>query len=171
MLISEVYENFRSFIVQILNDNSIGVIFANQIAPRPLKPFITIAVGSLTDISQPTRYDIDNFGKQTVLMNKSFLITLESYCDVLHQAEDLLTKIQNFLPTETAYMHFKGEMTYTKTILGVSAVPVGINGINESRAILEVEFYLTQSIEDQVGLIEHIYMTDTTTGKEIVINK
>jgi hypothetical protein len=171
MLISEVYNRFRTFVVDILANNTISVIFANQVAPRPKKPFVTIAVGQLNEFSLPIRYEIDSLGLQTVLSNKSFLITLESYCDVLHQAEDLLTTIQNFLPTETAYNHFKGEMTYIKTVLGVSAIPTGINGINESRAILETEFYLTQTIQDNVGLIEHIEIKNLNTNKEFIINK
>lgn len=171
MLISEAYNNIRSFLVQILNNNAITVIYANQVAPRAEKPFITISIGALNDLSLPMRYGIDNLGLQTILSNKSFIITFESYCDNLHQAEDLLTTVQNYLQTEIAYSHFKGEMTYMKTILGVSAIPIAINGINESRAILEVEFYLTQTVIDDVGLIEHIHITDLNTGKEIIINK
>ncbi len=171
MLLSEVYNRLRVFIVDVIADSSLKVIFANQNAPRPKKPFITMSIGQLTDMSMPMRYEIDNIGDQNILLNKSFLVTLESYTDELHKSEEMLNKLQNYMSTEIAYNAFKADMAYTKTILGVSAIPEAISGINESRAILEMEFYLTQSVVDKVGLIEHIYITDTNTGKEIIINK
>jgi hypothetical protein len=130
-----------------------------------------MSIGQLSDMSLRMRYEIDDLGQQNLLLNKSFLVTLECYADQLHQAEEVLNKIQNHMYTEIAYNAFKGDMAYTKTILGVSAIPVAISGINESRAIMELEFYLTQSVVDKVGLIEHIYITDLTNGNEIIINK
>ena len=172
MLISEVYNRLREFIESVLEMPSLTVVYANQAtAPRAKKPFITMSIGQLTDMSLAMRYAIDNTGNQNLLLNKSFLVTLESYADQLHLAEEVLNKIQNHLYTEIAYSAFKGDMAYTKTILGVSAIPAAISGINESRAIMELEFYLTQSVIDKVGLIEHIFITDLTTGDEIIINK
>lgn len=171
MLISEVYNRLREFIDSVIENPSLTVVYANQTAPRPLKPLITISIGQLTDMSLPMRYAIDNMGQQNVLLNKSFLVTLECYADVLHQSEDILNKLQNHLGTEVAYSAFKGDMAYSKTIMGVSAMPVAISGINESRSIMELEFYLIQSVIDKVGLIEHIFITDLNNGDEIIINK
>jgi hypothetical protein len=171
MLISEVYERFRVFIVDVLDESSITVIFANQIAPRPKKPFITMSINQMTDLSLPMRYGIDDLAQQKILYNKSFLVTLESYADELHKSEEMLNKLQNYLATEIAYNAFKGDMAYMKTTLGVSAIPQAISGINESRSILELEFNLTQQVIDKVGLIEHIHIVDIDTGKEIIINK
>jgi len=172
MLISEVYNLLREFIESILEMPSLTVVYANQpTAPRATKPFITMSIGKLSDMSLAMKYDIDDAGQQNVLLNKSFIVTLESYADQLHLAEEVLNKIQNYLYTEQAYSIFKGDIAYSKTVLGVSAIPAAISGINESRAILELEFYLTQSVTSNVGLIEHIFITDLTNGDEIIINK
>jgi hypothetical protein len=171
MLLSEIYSRFRTFIVSVLDNNAITIIFANQNAPRPSKPFVTISIKSLRDTSMPILGQIDDLGLQNLLLCKSFLVTLEAYSDQLHESEEILNKIQNYLSTEIAYKAFQGDMAYLKTVLGVTAVPQAISGINESRAILELEFNFTQEVQDKVGLIEHIYITDLTTVYEIIINK
>jgi hypothetical protein len=171
MLISEVYTRLAEFIVLTVNDPTISVIFANQNSPRPKKPFITIAIGALNDVSFPMKYDIDANGIQDVIMNKSFIATMEAYCDGLHQSEEILNNIQNEFRTDFSYYHFRADMVYIKTIMGVSAVPVPINGINESRAILEVEFSLNQLVRDDVGLIDHIEILDEITGNNIIIDR
>ena len=171
MLISEVYTRLAEFIVLTVNDPTISVIFANQNSPRPKKPFITITVGSLNDVSFPMKYDIDANGIQNVIMNKSFIATIEAYCDGLHQSEEILNVIQNQFRTDFSYYHFRADMVYIKTIMGVSAIPVPINGINESRAVLEVEFALNQLILDNVGLIDHVEILDEITGNNIIINR
>lgn len=171
MLISEVYTRLAEFIVLTVNDPTISVIFANQNSPRPKKPFITISIGSLQDVSFPMKYDIDANGVQDVIMNKSFIVTIEAYCDGLHQSEEILNNIQNKFRTDFSYYHFKADMVYIRTVMGVSAVPVPINGINESRAILEVEFSLNQLVRDNVGLIDHIEILDEITDDNIIIDR
>jgi hypothetical protein len=171
MLISEVYTRVYDFVVLAINDPLVTVIFANQNAPRPKKPFIIIQVGGLKEVSMPMKYEIDDNGIQNIVSNMSFIITFNSYCDVLHQAEELLNLLQRKFRTDLAYNHFKADIAYMRTIMGVSALPVAIGGINESRAIFEAEFSLTQSLLDDVGLIEHIHITDETTGDKLIINK
>lgn len=171
MLISEVYTRLAEFIVLTVNDPTISVIFANQNSPRPKKPFITISIGALNDVSFPMKYEIDANGIQNVIMNKSFIATIEAYCDGLHQSEEILNVIQNQFRTDFSYYHFRADMVYIKTIMGVSAIPVPINGINESRAVLEVEFALNQLILDNVGLIDHVEILDEITGNNIIINR
>jgi hypothetical protein len=117
------------------------------------------------------KYDIDANGVQDVIMNKSFIVTIEAYCDGLHQSEEILNNIQNKFRTDFSYYHFKADMVYIRTVMGVSAVPVPINGINESRAILEVEFSLNQLVRDNVGLIDHIEILDEITDNNIIIDR
>ena len=62
-------------------------------------------------------------------------------------------------------------MVYIRTVMGVSAIPIPINGINESRAVLEVEFALNQLVRDDVGLIDAIIVEDEITGNDILINR
>ncbi len=171
MLISEVYTRLEEFIVLSLNDPTITVIFANQNATGPHKPFITISIGALNDVGFPMKYDIDDNGIQDIIVNKSFIVTFQSYCDGLHQSENILNTIQNSFRSDLSYYHFKADMVYIRTIMGVSAIPIPINEINESRAMLEVEFSLNQIIQDNVGLIDYIVVEDEITGKDILINR
>ncbi len=172
MLIREVYNRLREYSIRALNNSTVTIVYANQPdAPRPLKPFLTISINSMTKTGQDIRFEIDNVGIRKTLLTKSFIATFQSYADGLHEAEGVLEDIQNHLGTQIAQDVFQSEMSYTKTILGVSAIPTAISGINESRAILEIEFELVQEVADNVGLIEHIHITDLNDNSEIIINK
>jgi hypothetical protein len=171
MLLSEIYIKIAEFVELAINDVSLTVTFANQNAPVPTKPFITCSINNLNAVGFPMKYEMDDNGLQRLVINKSFTITLNSYSDQLHQAEDMLNLVQNKLRTDFSYYHFQADMVYIRTLTGVSAIPTEINGINESRAMLEMEFALTQTIYDDVGLIDHIAIEDETTGNDIIINR
>lgn len=171
MLISEAYIRFADFVTQAINDSTVTIYLQGQKAPRDTKPFITIAIGTIGNVDFPMKYEVDDNGIQLVVLNKTFGITLNAYADILHQPEELLNTVQDKLRTDFAYYHFRGDMAYIDTALGVSALPVAIDGKNESRAILELRFNSTQEVYDDVGLIDHIIIEDETTGNDIIINR
>jgi hypothetical protein len=171
MNIDEIYNRIGSFIILVINDPSINVIINSQNAPRSLKPCLVVAIKNFVDVDMPMKYEIDNLGLQKIVLNKSFIVTLETYCDRLLQAENILNNVHNYLRTEIAYNHFRGDISYMRTIEGVSTIPTAINGITESRAILEMEFITTQTIQDNVGFIDNIVINNETTGNNIIINR
>lgn len=172
MLIRDVYQLIASFIEIVIDDPSVTVIYANGNAPRPEKPFITLEINSLRNLAMPFRYDIDDStGIQNVGNNMAFTAVFNAYADVRHEAESLLNKLQRHFGTEIAYLHFLGDISYMETIFGISAIPQVEGAINESRATMECIFNLNQTIQDNVGLIETIEVTDELNNIKIKIEK
>ena len=152
--IRDAYELVAGFVEIVIDDPVVSVIYANGNAPRPKKPFITLEIGSLRNLAMPFRYDIDDDGLQQVVSTMGFLAKFNAYTDAMHEAEELLNKLQRHFGTEIAYLHFRGDISYMETVFGVSAIPVAEGAINESRAIMECMFNLNQVIQDNVGLIQ-----------------
>ncbi len=170
MLISEVYKRLADFLTLITQDYDTTVIYANQNAPRPKKPFITLSLHTFKVLAMPIKSTIDDDGIQDVITSMSFVATIEAYSDQLHQAEELLNLIERYLRTNIAYLHFKGDMSYTRTLSGVSALPTFEGVVSESRATFDTEFLVNMLTKDDVGIIEHLVITDIDTGSEIIVD-
>ena len=171
MEIRDVYQLIASFIEIVIDDSAVTVIYANGNAPRPKKPFITLEINSLRNLAMPFRNNIDDTGMQSVGSSMAFTAVFNAYADVMHEAEDLLNKLQRHFGTEIAYLHFRGDISYMETVFGVSAIPQVEGAVNESRASIECTFNLNQMIEDNVGLIETIEITDELTNITLEINR
>jgi len=171
MLLSNIYTKIANFIRDVLDDERFTIIFANQNAPRPKKPFITIGISNFRTISMPCRISTDNNGVEKLMLTKLMLVKVECYTDVLHQAEETLEIIQNNLRTQRAYHYFEQELSYMSTVMNIMTMPAVIGSTTENRAIVEFEFLTNQTVFDELGLIEHIEITDEITNEIIIINK
>lgn len=171
MQISEIYRSIKDFTVLVLNDSSITVYLNAQSANMAQKPVVTIKLGAFNQVGTAMFYEIDEMGIQRTGLNKRFTVTFQAYTDELHRAEDILNKIHNALHSTLEFDFFKGDIAFNNTMLGVSALPTAIGAKNESRAILEVEFYTCQEEQWQVGFIEHVEVHDNLTNTDIIINK
>lgn len=170
MLISEVYKRLKDFIVLVTQDFGVTVIYANQNSPRPEKPFIELSFNTFRVLAMPIKSKIDDEGIQDVISSLSFVATIEAYSDQLHQTEELLNLIERYLRTNLAFLHFKNDMSYTRTLSGVNALPTFQGVITESRATLDCEFLVNMLTKDDVGIIEHLVITDEITGTEIIVD-
>jgi hypothetical protein len=171
MEVNDIYDRLRTFIELVINDASVTVVYANQNGPRPIKPFITISVGPVNTTGMPIKGDIDASGLQQVTSYMSFIGEFNAYSDELHYSEYLLSHVQKYFRTSIAFLHFAGDMSYLRTVSGVMTIPQVQGVVWENRALLEAEFSVTQSIIDNVGLIESVVITNNGTGKNQIINK
>lgn len=171
MLLSNVYSKIANFITDIIDNESFTVIFANQNAPRPKKPFVTISISNIRRIGMPCNLSVDTAGVQTLMLTKLMLVTVECYTDVLHQAEETLELIENNLRTQKAYEYFEQELSYMFTVMNIMSAPSVVSSTTENRAIVQFEFLINQTLLDDLGLIEHIEITNENTNEIIIINK
>lgn len=155
MLISEIYQAIRRFVVNSVEQN-VNVIFANQNAPRPIKPFVTIDVGSFKEIGKQDVREIDDQGVQRVVVHKRFTCRLQAFADELHKAEDILTVIHNKLYTQQAYEVFLSNIAFTKPLAGVTVINEAVSAATENRAYIDLEFFVSQEVNSDVGLIETV---------------
>jgi hypothetical protein len=172
MQLSAVYKTLYDFVVWAANSPELTVVQAYQSSnPRASKPFIIINISGYRTYGTPMYYDIDNEGIREVGLNKVFTVTFNAFSDDLHQSEQLLNDVKDRLHTNYATVNFfKYDIAPRVVTLGVNSLPKAISNSNESRAILEVTFGSTDIILDDVGLIEHVVITDID-GSEIIVNK
>ena len=83
---------------------------------------------------------------------------------------DLIMIKERYLRTNLAFLHFRDDMSYTRTLSGVSALPIPEGVIIESRSTMDVEFLVNMLTKDDVGVIEHLVITETSTGTEITVD-
>lgn len=172
MILSDIYISIIAYIKWAVNDPSVTVFQAYQSSTRAKKPFIIVGIGGFKTEGTPVEYEINNLGVQKLVLNKKFTLTLNSFSDSLHQAEELLNLVKDRLHTHSARsLFFKGDIVPRTVLMGVKPIPQAESGINESRAILEVEFAFNTEIEDNVGVIETIVVDNKINNETIIVSK
>ncbi len=166
MLISQIYCGLQAFTVIATGLEDGRVIFANQSKTRPLKPFVSISINNFKSISGAIIRSMDDAGKQTIVIPKTCVVRFQSFSDRLHESEELLERLYNAFATELRNTIFGGELALHRTLKSVSAVPVTLNAEKESQAIVELEFGYNSRIEDDVGIIETIKISDGISQKQ-----
>lgn len=172
MLISKIYNNIYAFTagaVPILNDGRI--IFANQNAPRPKKPFITISLANFKNVGTPIIRATNTDAVQEIMTSMVMTASFIAFSDVLHEAEDLLGLLYSAFNTELQNSIFKGKLALHRVIKNISALPVMLNEQMESRAILELEIAFNKTIEDSVGIIEKVQIKNMVNNTEFIVPK
>ena len=171
MLISEIYKRLYDFTLAATGYEPSKIIIAHQSTPRPKKPFITISASSFKNIGTPIIKKLDDVGLQEITVSMVFTASFQAFSDVLHEAEDVLGTLYIKFATELQNDVFKGDFALLRTLKNVTAIPAALNEQIESRAMLDLEIGFNKSTTYQVGLIEHLYLTDTRLNKEYIINK
>jgi predicted DNA-binding protein YlxM (UPF0122 family) len=171
MLISDVYKLVVRFVESALSDNTISVYKANQNLSRVKKPFVTVHIRSLQQMGSVNKYEIDDNGIQKLVVNERLTVSLQAFADETCRAEDILRKVHNNLSTQQTYDIFRSQIAYSKTLLEVTSIPDVISATMESRAILDLEFYATDIISSNVGLIETVEIHDNLTQQDFVITR
>lgn len=171
MLISELYAKLRQYTVAATSLAVNKVIFANQNSPRPKKPFITIELSGFNNIGTPISRDVDDQGVQQIVTSMRAIVAFSSYCDALHQGEELLEMLKASFNTELQNSIFNGEIAKQGVVKDVSALPISLSEQRESRAIFEIEIAYNRTLDDAVSSIEHVHLHDEISNTDYVIDK
>lgn len=156
MSINDIYAKLRNYVVLAFNNHLIRIYISNQDAPRAQKPFVTINIRNISQVDRENNLSVNDAGIQQVSLQKKCIVTFQAYTDETHDSLNLLNFLQNSFYTQKPIDVFKEDIAYLRTILGVTDISTKVNNVIESRAILEVEFGLSQTISSDVGLIENI---------------
>jgi hypothetical protein len=170
-MLKEIYLKLAEFVSIIINDVNVGVIHNYGNNERPRKPFILISIENFDLRGFPNKYEIDDVGLQRLVFFRKFTVKFEAFADDRFTACDLLMTIDNGFYTHFASDYFQDEIVHMRTVNGIDFIGFSFDGMNESRAIMMCEFNSNMEIKDNVGLIEHVNITDLDTGNEFIINK
>lgn len=164
---SDIYNILGDFIVSKLNTN---VIEANQNAPRDQKPFITIGITSTRNLGTPIRFGADDYGIEQTFLEKEITVAFEAFSDTLHEAENLLQNLEDFILTDQDYSIFQDKLFFIRSINGVQSISEIISDYSESRALLECTFRYLQQVNVNTGVIKHVNIDDLIFNQQININ-
>lgn len=168
MQIKDIYGKLHEFVVSATSLPDKKVIFANQTSMiRPSKPFVTISAGSFKNVGMPIEKKVNEFGVISTLTSMVFIASFQSYCDKLHEAEEILSNLYAGIFTELQPSIFKGIMAAGRTVKHVTAIPLPVNNQMESRAILEIEFSFSRVTKYKAGLIEKVALKGIVDNQEI----
>jgi len=171
LIISDIYSKLQTFSVAAIGIAGVKVNIANQSTPATRKPYVTITLSGFRNVARPIIKAADNDGIITIVTPVVTTASFHAYGDELHSAETILSNLQSAFNSELQNNIFRGELAVHRTLKTISAIPVALNAQMESRAILELELAFNLEKIDNVGLIEHLYLTDTRLNKEYIINK
>lgn len=141
----------------------IPVIFSDQTAPRPQKPYATIRIGTENSLGlRDELRSVDKLGKAFYIGQRAMAVTLNLFGS---NALELMEKAQSSLSKQKVLDRFYQD--YGITILDDSKITNLTNfleTISEERAQMEVEIGYNIEFEEDLGYIEFIELND----KEIV---
>lgn len=171
MEIRELYSKIQNFASIACNLSIEDVVIENQRKPRDIKPYISFYLGNFRLVSQPIIRELNINGIQTIVTPTVCTVNFKAVSDELLEAEILLHSLRNAFNTELQNSIFNGELALHRVLKTVSAIPTVVDEQIESRAILALELSFNVTIKDNVGLIEHLHLTDVRLNKEYIINK
>lgn len=162
MKISDLYEKIRNFTVLATELDAGNVYFANQNSPKKIKPFITINLLNFKNVGFILNKDLDNTGIKKTVLQKVCTASFQAYSDKIFQAEDLLNDLYIKLYSRDIDVN----IAKWRTLKAVSSIPTNIDASRENRAILDVEIAYLQETQEDVGIIEEVYINSDINNIE-----
>ncbi len=142
-------------------------IFADQNAPRPVKPYITLRTLSSVGPENEHYFAVDNDGNQPVQSHRDFTIEVQAFGDGWNTLlGNLRQKLRWQTTGDTAYragiaIFDRGAITDIGALLDAA--------FWEPRGMFEIGVRALQASVDQVGIIETVNVTGTLTGSSTPI--
>lgn len=171
MLRSEIYTRIIDFINAVLDNTAITVQVANQTGEVPSGAWVDLSISNFKNHGGAFSLSLNNTGILDVGFSETFIVSLKAGSNVLHEAEDILSKICKRLYLLIAKDYFGESLSFMYEAMPVSAIPTVLNQTFQSRAAVDLAFSAAHSIEDDVGIIETVQITNLTNNQTYIINK
>lgn len=159
MNIAQIKESIRQWILDNKDASILSVVYAQQNAPRPAKPYITLLVTPVTR-KEHAHISAPNSSGEAIIENEAEIVaSVQCYGD---NALSLLDSLRNTLEKQTVRDALRGAGTpYIRTLNGVSDLTEQVGTNYEPRAGVDLEFRAVITVTDTVGVIEEVHGTAT----------
>jgi hypothetical protein len=139
--------------------SDVKAVFANQNAPRPAYPYITIHKTVSTETEHSTVEPPDENGISDIVDDQTISISLQSFGN---GASDIMSGLRDELKKVTTLQYFRDKkMPFIRILSGVNDLTDVVASRQEERAGMDLEFRAANVVKDNVGLIESV----TGTGE------
>lgn len=151
----------------VTDPSNVTVIFANQNAPRPAKPYGTILIVSSIRVGQnDEQRSTDNYGEMTLIGQRQMTVSLNIYGDgamdymeTLQQSLSKFSVLQNYFGSAQISILNKSNIQNLTYLLETDF---------ESRAQMDITIGYAIDYTDDVGLIEHVEVVGTVNEEEVI---
>lgn len=155
MLYSEVENKIRDWIVLVLS--SIQVIFANENAPRPSLPYITILVAPFIKIGQANMID-ETQGDRTVKYDEDFNVSIQYFGD---DWRDVLQQLKDSLQLEQYKDYFTAEDIAIRDDTPISDISLQLDNTIEKRGLFELVCGFARHLTENVNYVSTVNISET----------
>lgn len=139
---------------QDFSADGVTVVFANQNAPRPAYPYITVHKTATAESEHSTIEGPDADGFADIVDDQTISISLQAFGDGAH---DILSTLRNSLKKVTTLDYFRAqEMPFIRILSGINDLTTVVGSRQEERAGMDLEFRAANVVTDEVGLIESV---------------
>jgi len=169
MNIDQIKTALRTWVVDNTALAESNVVFANQNAPRPSRPYITIFV-TTTPLSEHANVGAPDDDGDAVIENETAVMaSIQCFGDT---AYGVLEGLRGSLEKVTVQQALRAAgLPYIRTLSGVADLTETVGTQFEGRAGMDLEFRAVATVTDNVGVIESvegtgIHETGTNTNYE-----
>jgi hypothetical protein len=159
MNITEIENAVRDWVIANMHESVEGVIIANQNAPRPKRPYITIFVSSTvqkehSNVGAPNGSGVARIENETACM-----VSLQAFGV---GAKTILYDLRGSLEKVTVLQSLRSSgIPFIRVLNGVTDITEVVGTQYEERASMDLEFRAVASVTDDLGVIESVSGTAT----------
>lgn len=168
MNLNEVKEQVRVWAAANVAEG-VTVVFANQNAPRPALPYVTIHVTAMPEKEHASVGPPDENGDAEIVNDLAPTVSLQAFGD---GARDIMSGLRRSLDKVTVLQSLRAAgLPFIRDLSGVTDLSETVGTKFEDRAGLDLEFRAAGVVTDAVGAIESVEGTAThETGENIETN-
>lgn len=134
--------------------NGSKIVFANQNAPRPARPFITLFVNTFADGEHSSVGAPDDYGIAEIVSDRMVMVDIQAYGT---NAQDIIDNLRlSFEKVRVQEELRRDKIPFIRVSSGFDDTSEVVGSEYEPRAQMDVEFRCAAIIEDDVGLIENV---------------
>jgi len=130
------------------------VVWAEQNAPRPALPYITLNITGSEDKEWPTIGPVDNSGNNEIINDRDFTVSIQAYGP---GAYDEINSLRNSLERVTVQQTLRGGgISFISTVADVQDRTVVIGSKFEERYGFDALFRTSVTVEDNPNFVARV---------------
>ena len=168
------YDKIRAWL-DVLTPDGCKVVIRDQNAPAPTPPFVTLKLGTVSDIARDYSEGVDEEGDQAVVRWVSITADIQVYGSSVYEAENIAQDIMDFAYFREQNLDILGRsLTFQLPLSAPQTVDGVIGAKMEPRVVMALGFSAARDLVYGVGAIETVIyegtVDETTITDEVTAN-
>lgn len=148
-----------------LQNTGVPVVWANQNAPRPALPFVTLQILSRVDKEWSDIGNVDDSGNCEIINDRAITVSIQGFGpDCTDEVQALHDSLERITVQETLRA---GGVCFIRTVSGVTDLTDTIGSKFEERAGFDIEVRVSSVVVDNPNYIDRVTGEGTLGSSEI----